>query len=336
MTRSNQPKIHTVRTSAIADALLVSLRSAVDLSREPAPTLTAPVAPEKYADIKTGLRLMAEQFIDPARAQTRSTDADDVGRELTAVLAQAARKGLPFEHMGAALEYDDALALHRSRQDQYARSSNNRALGNAGEVQIWVDDLLAVLAVRRVLGDEAVADAASAGNKLLASTALDLVAREKLNSSGAQGLPVLAAGRGLMLLRDAGVDASDLSLSDLEVLVALAGLELIPAALPGYGLDVDALDFRLETSLVRVDSRGAVLYREADTAQGRSMLPHSVIAGASKQAVKELQAGIDSRLETTPHNFAETSAGNSSLDAARRHVHGNGGRSMLDFAANMR
>lgn len=331
-----QPKIHAVRTSAIADALLVALRSAVDLSREPVPTLTAPTVPENYSEVKAGLHRMAEQFVDPARAETRRTSVDDVARELIDVLAQAGRKGLPFEHLGSALEYDDALSLHRSRQDQYVRSSSARARANADEAQFWVEDLLAVLEVRRALGADAVADAADAGNKLLASSALDLVAREKLNSSGAQGLPILAAGRGLMMLRDAGVDAADLNLSDLEVLVALAGIELFPAALPGYGLGMDALSFTLDTSQVRVDSRGAVLYREAQTGQGRSVLPHSVIIGVNKQAAKELQAGIDSRLANIPHNFAEAGEGNSTLDQSRRQVHGNGGRGMLDFAASMR
>ncbi|TLX70488.1 hypothetical protein FAS41_27880 [Pseudomonas nicosulfuronedens] len=332
---THKTKMHTVRTSAIADALLVSLRTAVDLSREPVPALTVPTAPEQYAEVKAGLHRMAEQFVDPARAETRRTSVDDVAREFIDVLAQAGRKGLPFEHLGSALEYDDQLAAYRSRQDQYARSSNSRAQANADEVQFWVEDLLAVLRVRHVLGVEAVADAAEAGNKLLASSALDLVAREKLNSSGAQGLPILAAGRGLMLLRDAGAEAGALELADLEVLVALAGLELFPAALPGYGLGMDALSFTLDTSQVRVDARGAVLYREAQTAQGRSVLPHSVIAGVSKQAVKELQAGVDSRLDNVPHNFAEAGIGDSTLEQSRRYVQGNGGLNMLEFSKRM-
>ncbi|MDT4855567.1 hypothetical protein FQZ97_899270 [compost metagenome] len=267
---------------------------------------------------------MAEHFIDPARAEVRRTGVDDVTRELTEVLAKSARAGLPFDRLGEALAFDDAMNLHRSKQAQYVRSSGEKASRKAEAIRDWLSDLLAVLVVREALGADTVADAAAAGNKTLAASAMDLVAREKLTSAGAADLPVLAAGRGLMVLQSAGVDAAELDLSDLELLVALAGMEIVPAVLPGYGLGADALAFRVGSSLVKVDQQGATLYREANVQGGRAVLPHSVLAAASKQAAQELQAQVDERLARTPHQFAEHSVGNSSLDAARRRVHGGG------------
>ncbi|MDZ3993550.1 hypothetical protein [Pseudomonas sp. Teo4] len=323
MTKTNKPVINAT-VSPRTQALLGALRTAITLDRLEVPELTAPAVPSNYADVKAGLSRMAERFIDPARAEGKRTGADDVARELGAVLAQAARSGMPLADLPAALDHDSAMVQYRGQQEQYLRSSDAHAACQAEAIQTWLADLLAVLSVREVLGDDLVQDAAAAGNKTMAATALDLVAREKLNTAGAADLPVMAAGRGLMVLLAAGVDPAELVLTDLEVLVALAGIEIIPATLPGAGLAAADLAFRAGTSLVKVGTRGAVLYREAETQGGRVVLPHSVLVALSPDALEQLQGEVSERLARTPHRFQEAAVGNSSLDRSRRVVHGGG------------
>ncbi|MCY1362277.1 hypothetical protein D9M69_489840 [compost metagenome] len=249
------------------------------------------------------------------------------------MLAKAARQGLPFDKLPAAQEYDEAMSRHRSEQDRYFRTSSAAAHRRAGEVQAWVNDLLAVLGVRAALGADAVADAAEAGNKTMAATALDLIARDKLSAAGAQGLPVLAAGRGLMVIQSAGVDAGALALADLEELAACAGMAIYPASIPGYGLGADPLEFRLHSSIVRVDASGALLLREAQTeGGGRVMLPHSVLGATSKQAGEELKAAVTARQAAMPHRFAEAAVGNSTLEQARRRENG---KALAAYAATL-
>ncbi|MFG0863849.1 hypothetical protein [Pseudomonas sp. CJQ_13] len=323
MSKTMKPVINAT-VSARTQALLGALRTAITLDRLDVPELTAPAVPSNYADVKAGLSRMAERFIDPARAEGKRTGADDVARELGAVLAQAARSGMPLADLPAALDYDAAMVQYRGQQAHYLKSSDAHAALLAESVQTWLADLLAVLSVRGVLGADVVQDAAAAGNKTMAATALDLVAREKLNTAGAADLPVMAAGRGLMVLLAAGVDPAELVLHDLEVLVALAGNEIIPATLPGAGLSAADLSFRAGTSLVKVSTRGAVLYREAETQGGRVVLPHSVLVAVSQTALEQLQAEVGERLARTPHRFQEAAVGNSSLDRSRRVVHGGG------------
>ncbi|MBC3454061.1 hypothetical protein HU745_23635 [Pseudomonas mosselii] len=323
MTKTNKPVINAT-VSSRTQALLGALRTAITLDRLAVPELTAPVVPSNYAAVKAGLSRMAERFIDPARAEGKRTGADDVARELGAVLAQAARSGMPLANLPAALEYDAAMQQHRGQQAHYLRSSDEHAARQVEAIQTWLADLLAVIKVREVLGDDVVQDAAAAGNKTMAATALDLVAREKLNTAGAADLPVMAAGRGLMVLLAAGVDPAELVLTDLEVLAALAGNEIIPATLPDAGLSAADLSFRAGTSLVKVSTRGTVLYREAETQGGRVVLPHSVLAAVSQTALEQLQGEVGERLARTPHRFQEAAVGNSSLDRSRRVVHGGG------------
>lgn len=323
MTKTNKPVINAT-VSPRTHALLGALRTAITLSRLDVPELAAPAVPSNYADVKAGLSRMAEHFIDPARAEGKRTGADDVTRELGAVLAQAARSGMPLADLPAALDYDAAMVQYRGQQTQYLRSSDEHAARQAEAIQTWLADLLAVLSVREVLGADVVQDAAAAGNKTMAATALDLVAREKLNTAGAADLPVMAAGRGLMVLLAAGVDPAELELADLEVLVALVGNEIIPATLPGAGLSAADLSFRAGTSLVKVSPRGAVLYREAETQGGRVVLPHSVLVAVSQTTLEQLQGEVSERLARTPHRFQEVAVGNSSLDRSRRVVHGGG------------
>ncbi|HDS1756977.1 hypothetical protein [Pseudomonas sp. M5] len=331
MTKSIKPVINTA-VSPRTQALLGALRTGITLGRLDVPELTAPVVPQNYVDVKSGLNRMAERFIDPARAEGKRTSADDVARELGAVIAQAARSGMPLADLPAALDYDAAMLQHRGQQAHYLRSSDEHAARLAADIQTWLADLLAVLKVREALGADVVQDAAGAGNKTMAATALDLVAREKLNTAGAADLPVMAAGRGLMVLLAAGVDPAELELTDLEVLVALAGVEIIPAILPGAGLAAADLSFRAGTSLVKVTTRGAVLYREAETQGGRVVLPHSVLVAVSQEALEQLQAEVGERLARVPHRFQEAAVGNSSLDRSRRVIQGGG---LNAFAASI-
>lgn len=317
-------KIITHKQNHTADALLVLLQTNITLDREAVPSLTSPTAPEGYADVKSGLTRIAESSIDPARSEAHRTGADDVARELFELLSAAHNRGFPFHNLGATLDYEQALVLHRSNQAQYLRGAESKASAIALAVQEWADDLSAVLTLKQAVGLEVMQEAGEALNKTIAATALDLMARDKLTSSGAAGLPVLSAGRGLMQLRAAGIAVEVLAIEDIEQLLALAGLSIIPEALPGYGLATAELEFRAGDSLVKVDQRAAVLYRLADTSQGRSMLPHSVLAAVSAKALGAVQDEIDERLQRTAHKFAEQGAGNSSLDASRRRMHGGG------------
>ncbi|CAE6914445.1 conserved protein of unknown function [Ectopseudomonas oleovorans] len=310
--------------SANADALFAHLSDAVDMSREAAPALIAPEKPEHYAEVKSGLHSIAEHAIDPARAQERRTDSTDVARELVSLLADAARRGFRFDALAPALEYDEAHKRYRSTMDVYARNSDARAQRAVKAVQDWTDDLLAVLQVCKALGIEEVVEAQAADNKLLASTALRFIAEERGSVSVASALPIVAAGRGLMVLRSAGIQADKLTQSDLEALVTRAALDIMPEPMPGYGLNISTLRFRVGTSKITAGPRAVILYREAQTQGGRLVLPHSVLAAASKAIAGEETAKIASRLAQTPHQFNDGGYASSSLAKSNRRVYGAG------------
>lgn len=316
--------------SANADALFAHLSDAVDMRREAAPALIAPEKPEHYAEVKSDLHRIAERAIDPARAQERRTDSTDVARELVSLLADAARRGFRFDALGAVLDYDEAHKCYRSAMDVYARSSDARAQRAAKAVQAWGDDLLAVLNIREVLGAEVVGEAQAADNKLLASTALRFVAEEKLSSGASSSLPIIAAGRGLMVLRAAGIQADSLMHRDLEALLTRAAVAIIPEALPGYGLHISTLNFRVGASTLKADPRAVILYREAQVQGGRLVLPHSVLAASSKTVADEEADKIAARLATTPHQFSDDTYAASSLAKSNRRVYGGGLNAFAD------
>ncbi|MGN0924483.1 hypothetical protein [Ectopseudomonas mendocina] len=310
--------------SANADALFAHLSDTVDMSREAAPALTAPDKPAHYSEVKAGLYRIAERAVDPARAQERRTDSTDVAHELVSLLADAARRGFRFDALGLVLDYDEAHKRYRSDMDIYARSSDARAQRAAKAVQAWVDDLLAVLSIREVLGAEVVVEAQAADNKLLASTALRFVAEEKLSNGVSSSLPIIAAGRGLMVLRAAGIQADSLMHKDLEALLTRAAVAIMPEALPDYGLSISTLTFRAGASQVKADPRAVILYREAQVQGGRLVLPHSVLAASSKAVADEEAAKIAVRLATTPHQFNDSTYTASSLAQSNRRVYGAG------------
>ncbi|WP_312906185.1 hypothetical protein [Stutzerimonas nitrititolerans] len=322
MTKQTKNAIVTVADNDNSTALLTLLRSTVPLEKLAVPALTAPKMPDKYPEVKAGVHRMGEQLADPSRSDARRTSVDDVSRELEELLVIAASKGLPFDKLPDALEYDRAMKHYRSQQDDYLRRSNKKAAALCASVQEWVNDIAAVLQIKTHVGLEVLQEAAAAQNKTFAALALDLHIREHLTSAGSAGLPVMAAGRGLMQVQAAGVDVASLVVADLEMLVALAGLSIMPDALPGYGLSPDPLEFRLLGSAVKVTQQAAILHQTADTAQGSNMLPRKVLAAVSSAALAEVQARIDARLLTEPHRFGEQSLAFSSLQASRRRTHG--------------
>lgn len=332
MTKQTKNTIVTVADNDNSAALLTLLRSTVPLEKLAVPTLTAPQIPDQYPEVKAGIQRMGEQLADPSRSDARRTSVDDVSRELEELLVIAASKGLPFDKLPDALEYDRAMKQYRSQQADYLRRSNEKAAALSTAVQQWVDDIAAVLHMKEQVGLEVLQEAAAAQNKTFAALALDLHIREHLTSAGSAGLPVMAAGRGLMQVQAAGVDLASLAVADLETLVALAGLSIMPEALPGYGLSPDPLEFRLLGSVVKVTQQAAILHQTADTDQGSSMLPRMALAAVSSAALAEVQAGIDARLLTVPHRFGEQSVANSSLQASQRRVHG---CSQGEFAAEL-
>lgn len=316
--------------STNADALFALLSDSVDMSREAAPSLTAPDKPEHYSEVKAGLYRIAERAVDPARAQERRTDSTDVAHELVDLLADAARRGFRFDALGLVLDYDEAHKRYRSAMDVYARSSDARAQLAAKAVQAWVDDLLAVLNIREVLGADVVVEAQAADNKLLASTALRFVAEEKLSNGVSSSLPIIAAGRGLMVLRAAGIQSDVLTRRDLEALLTRAAVAIMPEALPGYGLNISTLNLRAGASQVKADPRAVILYREAQVQGGRLVLPHSVLAASSKAVADEEAAKIAARLATTPHQFNDDTYATSSLAKSSRRIYGGGLNAFAD------
>lgn len=322
MTKQTKNTAVTIADNDNSAALLALLRTTVPLDKAAVPVISSPQVPDNYAEVKTGIRRMGERLADPARGDARRTSIDDVCQEVTELLANAAGKGMPFDKLADALEYDRAMKQYRSQQQGYLSSSNAKAAKLAGAVQEWVSDLAAVLQMKEHVGLEVLQEAADAQNKTFAALALDLHIREHLTSAGAAGLPVMPAGRGLMQLRAAGVEVASLTVADLEMLVAQVGLAIMPDALPGFGLSADPLSFRLLGSLVKIDERTAVLYQTAQTDQGSSMLPRSVLAAVNAEALADEQARIDQRLLTIPHRFTEQAMADSSLQASRRRVHG--------------
>lgn len=322
MTKQTKTTVVTISDNDNSAALLAMLRTVVHLDGTPVPVITAPQMPDKYVDVKAGLQRMGEQLADPARGDARRTSVDDVSRELTELLSIAASKGMPFDKLPDALEYDRAMKQYRSQQQDYLSRSNAKAAELAGSVQEWVSDLAAVLQMKEHVGLDVVQEAAAGQNYTYAALALKMHVEENSTTAGAAGLPVMPAGRGLMKLRAAGVEVAALTAADLEMLMAQVGMAIMPDTLPGFGLSPDAIEFRLLGSLVKIDERAAVLYQTAQTEQGSSMLPRSVLAAVNADALADEQARIDQRLLTIPHRFTEQAMADSSLQASRRRVHG--------------
>lgn len=308
--------------NANARALLALMSTTIELSRDTAPSIEMPDMPASYPDVQRGIERMTAQFIDPARAEGRRTSADDVEKELLQVLTNAQDAGFDFAELAKVLTYRKGRDRARNMQDSYVRASSARAERRGEQVREWLQDLLDVLAIRDVVGVDAVKDAAEASNKTLAAVALDLMVRETVNAAAASELNTVAAGRGLMTLAQAGIPPADLEHGDLEQVAALAGFAVYPEGLKGFGLSHGPLSIRVGRSLIQVDTQAAVLCKEATTPQqGTTLLARLALVAGSEGALLDVQTLIDERLAAIPHRFHDTvDDGSSSLDAARRRI----------------
>ncbi|RMP51959.1 hypothetical protein ALQ20_102108 [Pseudomonas syringae pv. atrofaciens] len=307
-----------------ARALLALMSTTVELFRESAPEIVVPDMPASYPDVQRGVERMTAQFVDPARAEGRRTSADDVEQELLQVFTNAQNAGFDFAELAKVLTYRKERDLARAIQDGYVRSSSARAERLGEQVREWLQDLLDVLAIRDVVGVDAVKDAAEASNKTLAAVALDLMVREKSNAAAASELNTVAAGRGLMTLAQAGIAPADLQHQDLEQVAALAGFASYPEGLKSFGQCHAPLSIRVGNSVLQIDAQAAVLYSEATTPQqGTTLLPRTALVAASEAALVAAQKMINNELAGTPHRFHDMpNDGNSSLDTARRRMYG--------------
>ncbi|WP_338514441.1 hypothetical protein VRB15_07320 [Pseudomonas poae] len=211
-----------------ARALLALMSTSIELNRDTAPDIVVPDMPASYPDIQRGVERMTAQFIDPARAEGRRTSADDVEQELLQVLTNAQDAGFDFAELAKVLTYRKERDRARNMQDSYVRASSARAERLGEQVREWLQDLLDVLAIRDVVGVDAVKDAAEASNKTLAAVALDLIVRETVNAAAATELNTVAAGRGLMTLAQAGIPRLILNIVTLNKSLPWQGSQSIP------------------------------------------------------------------------------------------------------------
>lgn len=303
-----------------ARALLALMSTSIELTRDRAPEIAIPEMPESYSEVQRGIERIAAQFADPARAEVRRTSTDDVEREFLEVLTNAQNSGFDFTELAKVLDYRQERDRARTRQDSYVRFSTEKAERLEKLVRAWLQDLLDVLTIRDVVGIDTVNDAAEATNKTLAAVALNMMVAEKVSAAVAAELNVVAAGRGLMTLAQAGIAPADLMLADLEQVAALAGFAIYPEGLKGFGQRHAPLSIRVGRSVIKVDTQSAMLYHEATTPQqGTTLLPRTALVAASEAALLAAQAMIDEDLAGTPHRFHDApNDGSSSLDAARR------------------
>lgn len=320
MTTTKKNSTVTAIDNERARALLALMSTTIELTRDTAPSIVVPDMPASYPDVQRGIERMTAQFIDPARAEGRRTSADDVEQELLQVLTNAQDAGFDFAELAKVLTYRKERDRARNMQDSYVRASSARAERLGEQVREWLQDLLDVLAIRDVVGVDAVKDAAEASNKTLAAVALDLMVRETVNAAAASELNTVAAGRGLMTLAQAGIPPADLEHRDLEQVAALAGFAVYPEGLKGFGQGHAPLSIRVGRNLIQVDTQAAVLCTEATTPQqGTTLLARLALVAGSEGALIGAQTLIDERLAGIPHRFHDAvDDGSSSLDAARR------------------
>lgn len=313
----------TAFDSPNARALVALMSQAIRFTSEVAPIIDVPSPPESYGEITRGIENITAHFIDEARSGTRKTSADDVERDFLEVLTNAQTGGFDFTELGKVLTYRTERDRARSHQAHYLRVSGAKAGETANEIRKWLADPMAVITIRETVGSDIVSDAAQASNKTLAAVTLDLAIREQGTKGAAAGLDVMAAGRGLMLLAQVGIDPADLTVNDLCMAAALAMFDAYPA--PLAGISHDLIDIRIGAKLVRVDLQAATLFEEAVTEMsGGAMLPRCVLVAGSEAALIAAQRDIDQRLSLVGHSFADGGSGGRTLAEARRSYIGSG------------
>ncbi|QNG99679.1 hypothetical protein [Pseudomonas sediminis] len=310
-------KFAAARKSDNATALFEALKTAVPLQLINVPATKYPTAPASLQELRKGISTMTELFTSDERAGAKKTSRDDVERELMSVMNTLSNRGFAFADLPLMFAFEQNRTQHLDTVTQYTRAANANTETLSAKVATWFADITAVLSVAKVVGADVMADAASAPNKTMAALGIDLHVREKLTASAQAGVPVMAAGRGLMILKTAKIDALSLDLGDVELAAAMALFQYFPD--PIEGATMQSAELRFGSIVLRTDADGVVAYREAVQSNASGLLPHTALIAADGKALAALQTKIDTRLSGLDYAFTNA-AGNGGMTIEERRL----------------
>lgn len=297
-------KFVTSRKSDNAAALFEALKTAVPLQLVEVPAIKYPVAPANLQELRKGITTMTELFTSDERAAAKQTSRDDVEHELMAVLSTLSQRGFAFADLPNLFAFEQDRNQHLDTVTRYTRAASENTEALSAKIADWFADITAVLSVAKVVGADVMIEAAAAPNKTMAALGIDLHVREKLTASAQADVPVMAAGRGLMILKTAKIDALSLDLGDIELAAAMALFSYFPDAIEGATMQ--SADLRFGSIVLRADGEGVVAYREATQVNTSGLLPHTALVAADGKALATLQSKIDTRLGSIDHAFTNT------------------------------
>jgi len=297
-------KLVTYRKSDNATALFDALKAAVPFNLVEVPATKYPTAPANLQELRKGITTMTELFTSDERAASKKTSRDDVEHELMGVMTTLSNRGFAFGDLPSLFAFEQDRNRHLDTVTRYTRAATENTKLLSAKAAEWLADVLAVLSVAKIVGPEVLADAAAAPNKTMAALGIDLHVREKLNASAQAGVPVMAAGRGLMILKAAKIDALTLELADIELAAAMALFNIIPDAIEGASIRDG--DLRVGSIILSGNAEGVKIYRDAVQSNTSSLLPHTALVAADGKALAALQSKIDVRLGGVDHAFTGT------------------------------
>lgn len=300
-----------------ATALFEALKTAVPLQLINVPATKYPTAPASLQELRKGISTMTELFTSDERAGAKKTSRDDVERELMSVMNTLSNRGFAFADLPLMFAFEQNRTQHLDTVTQYTRAANANTETLSAKVATWFADITAVLSVAKVVGADVMADAASAPNKTMAALGIDLHVREKLTASAQAGVPVMASGRGLMVLQAAKIDALSLDLGDVELAAAMALFQYFPDSIEGATMQ--SAELRFGSIVLRTDADGVVAYREAVQSNASGLLPHTALIAADGKALAALQAKVDTRLAGLDYAFT-SSADNGGMTIEERRL----------------
>lgn len=310
-------KFAAARKSDNATALFEALKTAVPLQLINVPATKYPTAPANLQELRKGITTMTELFTSDERADAKKTSRDDIERELMSVMNTLSNRGFAFADLPLMFAFEQNRTQHLDTVTQYTRAANANTETLSAKVATWFADITAVLSVAKVVGADVMADAASAPNKTMAALGIDLHVREKLTASAQAGVPVMAAGRGLMVLQTAKIDALSLDLGDVELAAAMALFQYFPDSIEGATMQ--SAELRFGSIVLRTDVEGVVAYREAVQSNASGLLPHTALIAADGKALAALQSKIDTRLSGLDYAFT-SSADNGGMTIEERRL----------------
>ncbi|WP_338508576.1 hypothetical protein [Pseudomonas poae] len=309
-------KFAVARKSANAIALFDALKAAVPFNLVEVPTTKYPTAPANLQELRKGITTMTELFTSDERADAKKTSRDDVEHEFVSVLTTMSNRGFAFADLPTLFAFEQDRNQHLDTVTRYTRAANANTEALSAKVSEWFSDITAVLSVAKVVGADVMAEAAAAPNKTMAALGIDLHVREKLNASAQAGVPVMAAGRGLMVLKAANIDALSLDLGEVELAAAMALYSYFPDAIEGASMQEAGL--RFGSVVLGANADGVVVYRDAVQSNASGLLPHTALVAADGKALAALQSKIDVRLGGVDHAFTGTVENGGMTVAERR------------------